>query len=339
MRKVTVVLGVALLLILTAGCRHQPAMPENATVTVVDQMGRRVELPQNIRKIAAADYLGGIIVFALGQQDKQVHQALVGRPARAMAAVDAKFAALPQLGYMTMNAEELAALGTQVVFVNVSFDKSRVEQMENAGIKTVAIKGQTLEDSFAAVRLAAKVLGCEDRGEEYIRECEKILAMVEGRISGIPAEKRPGVMFTGPKRLFSVAGGEMLQTSIIERAGGQNVAAGLKGFWADVSPEQIAVWNPDVVFLGSTFENYSTDALYNNPHLQTVKAIREKQVYAFPSNIDWWDFPAPHYVLGVLWTAKTLYPDRFSDIDMAKIADEFYMKFLGHTFTEMGGKL
>jgi iron complex transport system substrate-binding protein len=44
-------------------------------------------------------------------------------------------------------------------------------------------------------------------------------------------------------------------------------------------------------------------------------------------------------VLGVLWTAKTLYPEKFADVDMLKIADEHYAKYLGHTFTAMGGRL
>jgi iron complex transport system substrate-binding protein len=340
---VTVVLGLILVLILAAGCRQQPAVSENTTVTVVDQLGRRVELPKNVQRIATVDHIGGLIIFALGQQDKQVHQSLYGKLGRAMAAVDRKFAALPQLrtrpDQKFIGLEELTAIGTQVVFVKASFDKAQVEQMENVGIKAVAIKGETLEDSFEAVRLMAKVLGCEDRGREYITDCQKILDMVRGRIGDIPAENRPRVIFTGPKSIFSVASGEMLQTLIIERAGGQNAAAKLKGFWADVSPEQVAAWNPDVIFLGSTKETYGVDDYYNNPHLQTVKAVKEKRVFIFPSNIDWWDYPAPHYVLGTLWAAKILHPDKFADVDMIKVADEFYGKYLGHSFTELGGKL
>ena len=44
-------------------------------------------------------------------------------------------------------------------------------------------------------------------------------------------------------------------------------------------------------------------------------------------------------MLGVVWTAKTLYPDRFADVDVRAIADDFYAKYIGHTFTAMGGKI
>ena len=342
LRTVLVSFMTILLLLSLTGCGQvQTSSKSQPAFTVVDQLGRRVEVPQNVQKVAPLDHLGGIILFALGQQDKQVEQCLWGRLGQAMAAVDKDFAAAPRLsnGHDLISIEALTALGTQVVFVKASFDKSQVEQFENAGMKVIAIKGETLEDSFETVRLMAKVLACEDRGEEYIAECQKILDLVRERVGDIPIDQRPRVMFAGPKSALSVATREMLQASIIERAGGQNVTIQLKGFWADVSPEQVAAWNPDVIFLGSRLDRQGLDEMLNHPHLQTVNAIKEKKVYVFPSNIDWWDYPAPHYVLGILWTAKTLYPDRFADVDMLKIADQFYIKFLGHSFTAMGGKL
>ena len=146
-------------------------------------------------------------------------------------------------------------------------------------------------------------------------------------------------MFAGPKSVSMVATGEMLQTECLRLAGADNVACGLKGFWCDVSPEQVAVWNPDVIFLGSSKDSYDVDKVLKGSQFKTVTAVRQRRVYAFPSNVGWWDWPAPHCVLGVLWSAKTLYPERFADIDMRKVADDFYAKYLGHSFTALGGKL
>ncbi|HQP30862.1 MAG TPA: iron ABC transporter substrate-binding protein, partial [Deltaproteobacteria bacterium] len=70
-----------------------------------------------------------------------------------------------------------------------------------------------------------------------------------------------------------------------------------------------------------------------------LKAIQKRRVHVFPSNVGWWDFPAPHCVLGVVWAAKTLYPERFQDVDMRAIADGFYAKYLGYSFTALGGRL
>jgi len=196
-----------------------------------------------------------------------------------------------------------------------------------------------LEESYAGVRLVAKVLGCEKRGEEYIAECQGLFRLVKERTDRIPPEKRLKVMFVGPKNIYTAATGQMLQNVLLETAGGRNVASSLTGFWASVSPEQIAAWNPDVIFLGSSLDAYGADTVFSNRQFSTVSAVRNRRVYVFPSTVGWWDYPAPHCVLGMVWAAKTLYPDRFRDVDMKKTADGFYSRYLGYSFTEMGGRL
>jgi iron complex transport system substrate-binding protein len=131
----------------------------------------------------------------------------------------------------------------------------------------------------------------------------------------------------------------MLQSQMLDLAGAVNAGASLKGFWSDVSPEQVAAWNPDVIFIGSSLATYGVHEVLHNSQFKSVKAVREGKVYVFPSNIGWWDYPAPQCILGVVWAAKTLYPDRFMDVNVIRIADEFYGKYLGHSFTSMGGRL
>jgi iron complex transport system substrate-binding protein len=332
-------------LALCLGCLAQPGCSASetddaGTITVVDQVGRTVTVPANIRRIAALHHFGGKVVFALGQQDKLVDQALYHRENLAMARVNAAFAAKPKLisGH-NLNNEQMVALKPDIAIAYASFDPADIEQLENAGIKVIAIRGETLEESYAGVRLVARVLRCEQRGEEYIAACERLVRLVTERTAPIPLENRLKVMFVGPKNIYTAATGQMLQNTLLEAAGGRNVAASLKGFWAAVSPEQIAAWNPDVIFLGSSLDSYGADTVFSNRQFATVPAVRNRRVYVFPSNIGWWDYPAPHCVLGMVWAAKTLYPERFRDVDVKAIADGFYAKYLGYSFTSMGGKL
>ncbi|MEI8354659.1 MAG: ABC transporter substrate-binding protein [Deltaproteobacteria bacterium] len=313
---------------------------EGGSITVVDQLGRTVIVPEKIRRIAALHHFGGKVVFALGQQEKLVDQALYHRETVAMARVNPSFAAKPKLlqGH-GINNEDLIALKPDITIAYVSFDPSQLEQLENAGIRVVAIRGETLEESYEGVRLVAKVLRCEKRGEEYIADCKRLIQMVKERTAGIPPEKRLKVMFAGPKNIYTAATGQMTQNVLLETAGGRNVASPLTGFWASVSPEQIVAWDPDVIFLGSSLDTYGAGAIFSNQQFQTIKAVKNRKVYVFPSNIGWWDYPAPHCVLGTVWAAKMLYPDKFRDLDMVRIADEFYKKYMGYTFTEMGGRL
>jgi iron complex transport system substrate-binding protein len=234
--------------------------------------------------------------------------------------------------------EGMVSLNPDIIFSYASMDPSEIEQFEHTGVPVVAVRGETFEESFEAIRLMASILDCKDNGEAYINACRKLLDLVTERLS--KRNSKPlKVLFSGPKSIYSVATGSMLQTRILELSGACNVAAGLAGFWADVSPEQIARWNPDVIFLGSSLDSYGRKNLFGNPHFQTVKAIKEKKVFSFPSMVGWWDYPAPHCVLGVVWSAKTLYPDLFFDIDMMALANRFYKQFLGYSFEELGGRL
>jgi iron complex transport system substrate-binding protein len=276
----------------------------------------------------------------LGQQEKLVDQAVYGKLGKALAVVDASFASKPLLSEAHgFNYEQLIALHPQVVFLYASSDKSQIDPLESAGIRVVAVKGETIEESFEAIKLIAKVMNCEEKGTAYIAECQRLLKLVSDRIGDVQQKDKPRVMFAGPKSVYTVASGEMLDTTLLELGGAVSVSKDVKGYWTEVSPEQVATWNPDIIILGSSLDTYGEDKIYKNAHFQTVKAIKDKKVYSMPANIGWWDFPAPNCVLGVVWMAKTFYPDKFTDIDLTKMADDFYTKFFGHSFTKMGGKL
>ena len=324
--------------IMGLGGRDNTRPQEEETVTFQDQEGRMVRVPRHITRVSGE----GGIVYALGQQDKLVDRGIYyGPEGDAMARVDPQLAAKPNLrqGKNTLNYEALLALRPQIYFANTEFHKADKEQMERAGLEVFAIKCENIDESFEAVRLIGRVLGCEDRAQAYLDDCRRLLTLAEDRTGDIPADKRLKVMFAGPKSVHTVATGEMLQTEIIRRAGGENVAAGLKGFWADVSPEQVALWDPDVIFLGSSWGNFGVEEVCRNSQFQTVTAVKKRRVFTFPSNVGWWDFPPPHCVLGIVWAAKAMYPERFADVDMLRIADDFYAKYRGHTFTALGGRL
>jgi iron complex transport system substrate-binding protein len=320
-----------------AGCG--PAETDFPTRTITDQLGREVTLPVHPERIAALHHFGGKIVYALNRQHLLVEKSIYGMEAKALAATDPAFAALPGLiqghGY---NIEGLVSLAPQVIFSYASMDRSELAQFENAGIPVVAVKGETFEESFEAVRLVADVLGCPDAGQTYITACQGLLDQVAARLENEVDTPVP-VLFAGPRSVYSVATGNMLQTEILARSGARNVAQELHGFWADVSPEQIAQWNPEVIFLGSYLDVYGKDSIFTLPQFQTVTAIKNRRVYTFPSNIGWWDYPAPHCVLGVVWTAQTLYPHLFEDLDLTQVVNDFYQRFMGYSFEDMGGRL
>lgn len=306
------------------------------TIKITDMAGREVEIPRGIERVVAFKHLG-TLVFGLGQQDKLIHQGLMNATAKAMSAVDPEYAALPY--FKSVTAEELLALNTQLVFAYQDTDPNEIDQLTEVGIPVIVLKGETLEESYEAARLIGKALECEDKAEEYINACQGIVDLIQERIKDVPEQERPKVFYAGPKSIYTAASGDMLQNTMIKLAGGINVAEETIGKWAQISPEQLIQWNPDVLFLGSSLGEYEGEDVFSDKALQTVNAVKNKEVYLIPSNIGWWDFPAPHCVLGIQFMATKLYPERFEDIDMLQVADDFYLKFIGRSFTELGGKI
>ena len=323
-----------LLILVFSGCDFL-SEKKSQTRTITDQLGRRVEIPRHPKKIAALHHFGGKIVYSLNMQHLLVERSIYGLEAKALGKIDPVFAALPDMvqGH-NYNVEGIVSLNPELIFAYASTDTSEMSRFEQAGIPVTAVKGETLEESYEAVRLISDVLDCKEKGETYIKACQDLVDMVQSRLKG-RVEKPVSVMFAGPRSIYSVATGNMLQTRILELSGAVNVAGSLNGFWADVSPEQI----PEVIFMGSYLDVYGKDQILENPQFQTITAIKERKIFSFPSNVGWWDYPAPHCVLGVVWSAKTLYPDLFSDIDMTATANAFYKQFIGYSFEELGGRL
>ena len=113
------------------------------------------------------------------------------------------------------------------------------------------------------------------------------------------------------------------------------MAAELKGGWQNVSPEQLVAWDPDIIVADPYCKESMEDALKMDPGLNTLKAVKNNELYRFPE-LGQWTFPIPQSALGILWLGKTMYPDRFADIDFEKEANDFYEEFFGVKYTDLG---
>ena len=340
----TISISMVLLLVLSVvltGCGPEKKK-EAKTKIIVDQVGREVEIPANVERVAAFHIYSAKIMYALGQEDKLVHKAIYPPEGDILEELDEKFAALPDLStgdHKDTNIESVLNLVPQVVFSYAAFDTAEIEQFEEAGLTLVGVKGETLEDTYETIALFGEIFDCQKEAQEYTEYIKEKYNYINDRTKDLDESEKPKVLISGPKSIYTVATGEMLQNEMIELGGGINPAKGLKGRWAEISPEQLVTWNPDYIFLGSSFGNTTKEEIYNNPAFATINAVKNKHIYIFPSNIGWWDFPLPHAILGMMWTADKINPDLFEDMDVKQIADEYYKKSFGYSFTEMGGKL
>ena len=100
-----------------------------------------------------------------------------------------------------------------------------------------------------------------------------------------------------------------------------------------VSMEQVTTWDPDIIIVGDP-GFYKT--IYNDTLWMPIKALKNHRVYLVPqSPFTWFDRPpGVNRIIGIPWTAKVLYPDKFSDMDLPALTKEFYSKFYHYNLTD-----
>lgn len=236
------------------------------------------------------------------------------------------------------NMEEIMALKPDLVIISAKM-KDNAKLLEDSGLKVFVAVGEDiygLKDTMVNLGVA---LGKEDRAKEFVKYYEDKISKITEAVKDIKDDKKLKVYFAGSDILNTCSKG-MYQNYIIEVAGGKNVSADIEGSrWSKVSPEQILKWDPDVIFIPQYSKTTKPEDILKGDKWKNLSAVKNKRVYTFPANLISWDYPSAQAILGVMWTAKTLNPDKFKDMDMEKEANEFFKEFFGKEFTELGGKI
>ena len=294
------------------------------TITVVDMADRNVEITKNVESVATLYGILTSYVTALGKADK-----LVAAPFTSdfFKMVHPVFETIGTVGRGQVDMEALARFNPDLFFHRAS-DISTLEAVQEMGIPAVGVFAETPEDITVLLSLLGKVLGAEDRAVELATYYGQMIDKAKAISKDIPPEKRKSAIVMG-SQLGTVANGSMLQSFMIETAGGTNSASEVSSIeiWPVVGTETIFAWNPDFIFItNNSSARYGPQTLMADPAWANLTAVKEKQVYLVPSDKDSWEFPGISSALGSLWMLSAMYPDRFSREQLDAEAKEFYKK-------------
>lgn len=183
------------------------------------------------------------------------------------------------------SAERVLALHPDVVFLDADIDAGPAQTLPELGIRVVACrKPHNAEELHAAVYLVAAALGEEEKGAALIGLFDAEREALAGRLREVPQEARKTVVVISMSPTYGSRGG--LFDGLCSMAGVTNGAAeiGLTAGQA-LTKEHIVAVNPDVLIVlvwndhGSyDIEKFNREYL-DDPALQTVRAIRERQIY------------------------------------------------------------
>ena len=304
-------------------------------IVLVDVIGREVVLDKPATKVVgthnptlnAAVVLGGGEKYIVGFGNKEMSRPLYE-------AVMDDYDAIVQIGKGgNINFETVLASGADLAIIPERF-KDQVVQFEEVGLNVIVALPN--EESFDTIRqsltLLGKALGASDRAE-------MIIGFMDDRIENASkitsqATDKQTVLFLGGSSALSVAPAAMIQTQLIEVAGGLNAVSGVSGTgdFVEVNIEQIISWNPDVIWYPA-YASYSAEDLLNDPAWSSINAVKNKKVFAFPSQVEPWDQPTAALALGIAWATHNLHPDLYTLDEIMTDVDNYYNLVYGKTFT------
>lgn len=332
-RLLTVLLVLSLLCLGGCGQTDITEKDSSATVSITDCTGRQVEIPAKVERVACLCPDAAYTMAMFGQGDKMV--AVVDGIKRDIILTDIyptiKDLPVPKSSGV-INIEELIGTKPDVVFIkrDISGSKAETEKLEKVKIPFLVVDYNSIEEQLYAAEMIGQVIGENEKARQYKEYYQDYINRVQDRIQDIDPQQRVRVYHSINEATRTDVAGS-LSGEWLEAAGAYNVSAQeklklLEGKYY-ASLEQILLWNPEVILVN---ELGVDDYILTNKQWAPLTAVKNKKVYKLPSGISRWGHPSsPETPLAILWTAKTLYPDRFNDLDMAGECRNFYKEFFG----------
>lgn len=319
---------------------------DNNTITVVDHLGYEIEVPKNIERIVIGKIypLASVVSVFFDSAER-----IVGMPMQCMTA--AKNSLLSELYPEILNAEtdyingadinieSLLFLEPDVVLYNAA-DVKQGELLRNAGIPAVAISVnkwnydavETLENW---IDLLSQLFPENEKSELVKNYSERVLELINKKTSELneAEKKRIFFLYQYTENMIATSGNHFFGQWWADAVNAVNVGREIeKDNSVEVNMEQIYKWNPECILI-TNFTTAQPESLYNNTvggnDWSEIDAVKRKEVYKMPLGM------YRSYTCGVdtpvtlLWVAKTVYPELFSDIDITEETKKYYKDVFG----------
>jgi iron complex transport system substrate-binding protein len=320
-----------------SGNQNLPSKTEQS-ITVVDNLGRKVEVPAHVERVACLYAFSGHVTAMLGEGDKIVaipdglkRDVLLNEMYPEIAD------ALIPIAAGSINIEELLKTDPDVAFVknSTALNPAEVEKLDKFNIPYLAVDYNSIEGQQHAIMAIAQALGVPEKGQVYNDYYQACIERVEKVVATIPENERVRV-YHAVNEATRTDTPDSLPGEWTQIAGAINVSVDqplrqLEGK-NYASLEQILLWDADVILVN---EPGVVDYIMTNSQWSPLKAVKDKKVYQMPIGISRWGHPGGlETPLAIMWTAKQLYPEQFKDLDIREETYSFYQVFFNYQVSD-----
>lgn len=280
------------------------APPQPVRVEFTDEIGRKVLVPQPVRRIVSLAPSLTEAIYALGVQDRLVGDTdYCDYPPEALTKPKVGGAINPSL-------EQIVALRPDIVLATKSLNRREtVVALEQLGIAAYATDPRTVEDILTSTAKLAGVIGVPDAGAALEANLRARLTGLKRRVSALLPKRVLFVVWAEP--LISV-GRDTFIADALRWAGAESVVQSSQN-WPQVSLEEVVRLQPDVLVFASTHSETvarDLDALARLPGWRNLEAARNRRFAVISDAVN---RPAPRLISAIEQLARELHPGAFAE--------------------------
>ena len=270
-----------------------------AGITVIDTYNRSVTIPKPALRVVSAAPNVTETIFALGKGD-----ILVGRTDYCDYPEEVKN--IESIGNLQEpDIETIAELAPDIVIASSHFKKESVDKLTALSIPVVVLTNEdSFEGVYTTINIIARLTGSEDSGAALISSMKQT---VDSVITALRGKETPSVYYVigfGEYGDFT-AGGDTFINQIIEMAGGNNIASGIKG-WS-FSLERIVSSDPDILVCSKYWNAKNLLTVANG--YKDLRAVKNGNLFEIDNNM--LDRQGPRLAEGLKALAMIIHPEAF----------------------------
>ncbi len=303
-------------------------------VTIEDAAGRNITIELPVERIVVLNTDAAEAILILGEKDKivgvsdTVHKhAYLGMKDKTVIG-----------SWKAPDYEKIAELRPQIVISYAKWPGSELEEnLAPFNITVVRLNFYKPETFDSDLQKLARILGAEEKAEEFISWRASITDLLEGRLKDLSPEERVRVYVEfGHKPWKTFSEGSSTHQAIVA-SGAINIAEGFNVSYPVVSGEWVLEQNPDVIIIadygrvtGYDVKNDTAvrefrDEFCARPELEETDAVKNGRVHVINNKL----LGGSRTYIGELYLAKWFYPERFEDVDPETLLREYFEKWLG----------
>ncbi|MBN4065156.1 ABC transporter substrate-binding protein [Desulfocapsa sp. AH-315-G09] len=304
------------------------------SVVVYDQAGRSVVIQQPVERVVTTFIPATLFALCAGLKDRIVGASTKDGTSSIYEALIDKNNPPTLVGNRSngLNLETIASLKPDLVIMYGQKDGVRLaDRLTALGIPVIVIMPEDFSSMKTALALIGEASGRRKHVDTVIAAMSAIEKGVASRVEGLAAPR----VYYATSNLLRTVSGDMLQNEMIRLAGGKNVSEHSKGFFVNISREQLFTWNPEIILCSDRLSSAELERIYS-PEFSSLAALQDPantKVFRFPAET-YWDFPSPLAMAGVLWMSKQIHPEAYNTVDFQKEIDWFYDSIFGQGFAQ-----